>query len=139
MWIAREGVHTDKLIPVLTSSYSIPERLKEIDSKYFVMFNKRTQKFEIHHAGQPFSSYCLTVPYEELDCRTVDLVLETRRENMKKLIAEIEAENLKREIDAENKHMNELDWKAREYYQYLDNHPSADARLPKNAYKERFV
>lgn len=74
--------------------YFIAERLKEIDFNYFILYNTKKKCYEIHHHGQS-DTYCLTVPYDELDERTIDFVNKTRVENRDRLFAELEKENLK--------------------------------------------
>jgi hypothetical protein len=80
-------------LKILTDALFICERLKEIDRSYFVLYNTDSQKFEVHSSEQRGSSYCFTVPFEILDCRTVDHALKTRVENKDKIIAELDKEN----------------------------------------------
>lgn len=83
------------LIEILDDVFFIEQRIKEIFSGYRIFFNTKKQKFEIHNVGQIGGSYCLTVPFQHLDERTLDLVLKTRIENKVKLIDEIDKENEK--------------------------------------------
>jgi hypothetical protein len=126
MYKAREGQYSKNLIPVTESVYHIPERLKEIDNKYFVMFNTKKQRFEIHHAGQPFQSFCLAVPFEELDARIIEYVKQTRRENQKKLIAEMDAHNAKLEADKQRKMQDEVGYYAGELYDWENRHSAVN-------------
>ena len=76
--------------------YGIDKRLKEIDEDYFILFNIKSKCFEVHNqkqAGQAGGTYCLKVPYEDLDSRTVTLVKSTRREYMINILNEIERKN----------------------------------------------
>lgn len=82
--------------------FDIVKRIKEIDSDYFVVFNKQKLLFELHHASQPLTSYCLTFPFEHLDVRAVDFVQKTKRQNKDKLIKEMEEENEKLEKEKIN-------------------------------------
>lgn len=59
------------LEPVFTSSHDIPERLYEYDNSFFMVFNHKTKKFEIHNLDQIGDSYCMVVPFRQLDVRTV--------------------------------------------------------------------
>ncbi|HHW89402.1 MAG TPA: hypothetical protein GX745_00655 [Clostridiales bacterium] len=65
--------------------YDIANRLKSIDSGYFVVYDTSRQKYEVHNSDNIGNTYCLTVPYERLDARTVDLVNKTRRERFDKI------------------------------------------------------
>lgn len=82
-------------IEIKNDLFDIANRLKQIDKDYFVLFNTSKKVFELHAKGQPYSSYCLTFPYTELDERAVSLALKTRAENKDKLIKEMEEENQK--------------------------------------------
>lgn len=80
-------------IKIKNDLYNICKRLKSIDKKYFILYDKAKNKFEIHNSNQPFSTYCLTIPYDKLDKRTIDYVLKTKNENFDKILKEIENSN----------------------------------------------
>lgn len=82
-------------IPIKSDVFDIVNRLCEIDHTYFVVFDTKKQKFELHSSNQPFGTYCLTIPYECLDERTITLALKTRSQNKDALIAEMEQNNQK--------------------------------------------
>ncbi len=73
--------------------FYIAERIKEIDENYFLVFNKRKKSFELHNSAQRSSTFALTIPYECLDERTIFLARKTRRENIDKLIEEMDRQN----------------------------------------------
>lgn len=58
------------LIPLFSSTYHIPERVREYGPRFFVVYNSKKEKFEIHHLDQQ-NTYCLTIPYKELDVRAL--------------------------------------------------------------------
>ncbi len=62
------------LQPVFSSVYFIPERLREYDADLFVVRNSKKQRFEVHSLANIGDTYGLTVPYPELDARTITLV-----------------------------------------------------------------
>lgn len=80
---------------IQSDTFFIGERLKEIDESYFLVFNFDKQKFEVHSCCETGSTYCLTVPYDVLDERTVALVRKTRASNIDRLIEEMDKENEK--------------------------------------------
>lgn len=82
-------------LQIKSDVFDIVDRLKEIDKDYFVVFSLAKSKFELHHATQPMTTYCLTFPFDCLDERCVDLTLKTRRQNKEELIGEMERENEK--------------------------------------------
>lgn len=73
--------------------YYIASRIKQVDENYFIVYNKRRQCFELHNSNQLFSTYALTIPYSQLDERTIFLARRTRRENAEKLIKEMDENN----------------------------------------------
>ena len=85
------------LININTDNLFIAKRLKQIDSNYFIVFNTKSQKYEVHHKGQTDNTFCLSLPFCELDSRTLELVQKTRIENINKLIEEIDKENQRKE------------------------------------------
>ena len=74
--------------------FNIVQRIKNIDKKYFVVFNLKRKKFEVHYKRNK-NTYELTIPFDELDARAVYFVLKTKMENQKKLLKEIEESNKK--------------------------------------------
>lgn len=70
--------------------FDIARRLKEIDAGYFIL--RREGRFEVHNRGDE-PTYCLAVPWSELDARTVELVRKTRAERAAELFAELERDN----------------------------------------------
>ncbi len=93
---------------IQSDTYFICERLKEIDNSYFIIFNFNKNKFEIHSTEQKGDTYCLTIPYNVLDERTLDLVKKTRAINVDKLIEEIDQENEKLQSQREKNAANYL-------------------------------
>lgn len=82
-----------KLLIIENDNYFICQRLKEIDKDYFIVFNLKRNKYEVHVKGQEKNSYAFTIPYDMLDERTVLFALKTRIENQDKIMEEIEREN----------------------------------------------
>lgn len=119
---------------------NIPERLKEIDGGYFVVYNHKNNTFEVHHKkGLPNESFQLYIPYKELDQRTIDKVIETRVENAKALMALIERQNAKIEEDAQRRSDEVTECISKDIFQYCHNdHPSKDT-IDDDAYKTRFA
>ena len=70
--------------------FGIAERIREIDDGYFIL--RRGGRYEVHNRKDR-DSYCLTLPFEELDARTVDYVRKTRAERAQALFDEMEREN----------------------------------------------
>ena len=81
--------------------FDIARRLREIDGGYFVL--RKGGKFEVHNRKDA-PTYYLTVPWSELDARTVELVRRTRAERAAEIFAEMERHNerLKRQAVRES-------------------------------------
>lgn len=79
--------------------FGVARRLRSIDDGYFVFLNYKTGKFEIHNRRQRPNTLCLVLPFDRLDERTVNRVLYTRAENVKRIVAEMERDNARREAD----------------------------------------
>jgi len=75
----------------------ITDRLREIDNTYFVLYNLRLKRYEVHSSGQVGGSYCFSLPFSSLDERMVTECLRTRRENIDKVIKQLDEENEKLE------------------------------------------
>ena len=120
-----------------TNVYFIPERLREIDPDYFVVRNHEKKTFEIHHRLQPHTTYCLTVPYEELDQRTLNLVRKTAVSNLDKLLAQMDCHNQKLEQEV-TKLPDESAEKTKEVINYLKHHESREW-VDENAFSTRFL
>ncbi len=123
------------LIKIEEDVFDIVKRLKEIDFSYYVVFNTQKKKFEVHSSVQK-NSYCLTVPYDILDSRTISLTLKTRRENVEKILAEIEEQN--KNLEKENKRQIDdlCEDKAKEIFSYAKKHENANLN---DAYTTRWA
>ncbi len=82
-------------IKIDSDVFEITKRLKAIDNSYFVLFNTLKNCYELHSENQPHTSFCLTLAFNCLDERTINLTLKTRSENRKILFEEIEKNNQK--------------------------------------------
>lgn len=80
--------------------YNIPQRLKEYDESFFVVYNTKSKKFEVHSTDNLFSTYCFTVPFNELDSRTIDLVKKNDTKNKG-------PQDIEREINRHNEKIEE--------------------------------
>lgn len=88
--------------------YNISKRIKKIDKGYYVVFNTVTKKFEIHNSLQLGSTYCLTLPYAELDERALKYVHKTKSENIEKILEQIEKDNKLKESADKKQALSEV-------------------------------
>ena len=79
--------------PISGDLFDICGRLREIDPCYYVMFDGRRGRFEVHHSNQRGDTLCVVVPHNRLDARALVHVRRTRAERREALIAETERAN----------------------------------------------
>ena len=84
-------------IRICEDVYDISKRIKYIDDGYYVVYNTSKQVFEIHNSKQIGSTFCLTLPFNELDERCLKHVLKTQSSNIDEIIKKIENDNNLRE------------------------------------------
>ncbi len=92
---------------IKTNVYFIPERIREIDCRYRIARNVMDGRFELHHLGQMEkcgNSFCLVIPYRELDGRAIEFVHRTsvRNRNLQRELRKMEEENEKRKQKKES-------------------------------------
>ncbi|MBQ3494591.1 MAG: hypothetical protein IJA69_04165 [Clostridia bacterium] len=80
-------------IPILNDSLFISNLVKQIDKDYYIIYDTKKQKYQLHNSAQVGGSYCLTCPYKELDARFLEYAQKTRRENQETIFKEIEKQN----------------------------------------------
>lgn len=104
-------------VKIESDVFDITQRIKEIDDGYFIMFNVNSKKFEIHNKNTK-NGYCLTVPYCQLDNRTIELIHKTHIKNYDKIVKSLDEDNEK----LNNKQIEKLkeinDYKVREILKY---------------------
>jgi hypothetical protein len=125
-------------IEIKTNVYFIPERLREIDGGYFVVRDLDRAVFEIHNRNQPDTTFCLTVPYDGLDERTVTLTLKTRIANIEKIIRETEDENEKIKKSRLAVDMDKAAWATKEVLDYANRHSLIETP-DSEAFSTRFI
>lgn len=79
-------------IKVESDVFDIVERIKDVDENYYILFNMDNGFFELHNSNQP-NTYCLTIPYSELDSRILDLIFVTSVGNIDKKFDDIDKNN----------------------------------------------
>lgn len=89
--------------------YGIAERLREIEDGYFVLRNRISGKTEVHSAYNKGPTYCFTVPFDELDARTLEYCKKTRASNTDRILKEIEEHNKKLEEKRFNDFTSDID------------------------------
>lgn len=75
--------------------YNIANRIKDIDSGYFIVYDTLCGHFEVHNRFQYDTTYCITLPYDTLDERTLQYVYKTMSTNIENIIEDIDNHNLR--------------------------------------------
>lgn len=100
--------------------FDITSRIKDIDDGYFVLFDDVKNCFEIHNYKQEFT-YCLTVPFDNLDSRVIELINSTFVGVSDKILEDIDKNNSKIEENNKNKVKSQTDFMLREIYDFCNN------------------
>ena len=103
------------LLPVFSNVYHIPERLKAMDSNLFVVFNVKSQRYEVHSLANKGHTFGFLIPFRELDARAEHyarkLDLRTRGDL---IYREIDEHNERLERSNKRQKQNDFDAAARE-------------------------
>ena len=83
--------------------FGIADRIKEIDPEYFIVYNNVLRRYEVHYDRRRRDTLALAVPFASLDARTVAFTQKTRRENIERLMKEMDDENKRRGERADKK------------------------------------
>lgn len=131
----REGEYAKDRIPVVRSVYGIPERMKELRESLFMMFNVKTQRYEVHDSTQTDCTLACELPFEQLDARALLYVREHMRERTEALVAEIERHNEQLEEKSYQEKMDKAGYRMKQAIRYLSSHESAET-LPEEMLNE---
>ena len=103
------------LVHVTDSVNDIPQRVKAYNNSLFVVWNARTEKFEIHSHENKGSTYCFEVPHKTLDARVIEQIRRTDVRNRgMKIIEEMDESNRRLEEAEERKRKNWIEDVAKE-------------------------
>ena len=107
-------------IKIENDVFEITERIKEIDEGYYIVFDTKKQAYELHNLEQP-NSYCLTVPYANLDARLIDLLLYTNIGNIDNIIEDIDNNNSVIEDNVLNNVKEQTNYMVKEICDFANN------------------
>lgn len=129
--IYRGRVINEKLYKIIDSHVQdIPKRIQEIDPGYFIVLNRRTGKFEVHHIKNRPTTYAFTVTADTLDTRVLDETKSTRIEYAEKILREMHENNEKIKEKKREEFKDYVGQVARDIYQYAaQSHKSRECRL----------
>lgn len=107
-------------IEINNDVYDVVKRIKEIDEDYFVLYNINKGVYELNHKNQE-NTYCLTIPYDELDSRTIEIVLWSQVSNIDNIMDEIDKYNIANESNTQKLVKSATDYMVREIYEFANN------------------
>ena len=86
----------ERLIEIKDDLFDISSRIKSVDENYKIYFNGGTCRYELHNSSKT-PSFQAVFPYASLDKRALDFARETVVENKERILAEIDAHNVRLE------------------------------------------
>ena len=107
-------------IKIESDVFDIAKRVLDIDKNYFILFDTKKNKYELHRYNQG-STYCLTCPYDNLDSRFLDLIYLTDVRFIDKIVDDIDKNNEIVEKKAKDSISNQSDYMLREIYAFANN------------------
>lgn len=131
-----EGHYCAERIPVTTNVFNIPERLKEIDPRFFVMFNKVEQQYEVHVEGQLGGTLGCVLPFEELDARAIEYVQARTQQHFDEMAKQIDVHNEKMVKAREEASLDKACYKTKQAFLWDDHHPSGEGDFPEELIAE---
>lgn len=121
VYLKNAGRMDKKLIYVEDNVHDIPRRLRqEVNADFIVMFNPKSQKFEIHRLCKDMYTLELSIPYDNLDSRTIDLALHAR--DVERVRKEIEENNARIDEAKRKEKEHERSCKVRDLFDYCNRH-----------------
>ncbi|MBQ7798647.1 MAG: hypothetical protein IJ371_05955 [Clostridia bacterium] len=87
---------------VKSDVFNICNRIKKFDTSYYIAFNNISNKYEVYSTRLTQSvevisgvvlSYVCTLPYTELDARTIKYLYDTSIDNLDDIISHIDKSN----------------------------------------------
>lgn len=99
--------------------FDIAQRMKEIDSEYFILYDLQKRRYEVHSKRQRGDTLAFVVPYPSLDKRTLDFARETSIARREDLLQQIDRENKRREEDVSRRILDKAKEKTKNLARYL--------------------
>lgn len=86
-------------IKLKNTVFNINNRLKSIDNTFYLTFNTRLQRYEVHSSKQK-NSFCFALPYNQLDARVLTYARKTSIKNLTNYLQEIQQHNEQKELNS---------------------------------------
>lgn len=82
---------------IKSDAFNIAKRIKKIDKNYLIKFNTKNNKFEVYYKRGFNEKLELSLPFESLNYKTIQKIFETKIENLKFIIEQMDENNKKLE------------------------------------------
>lgn len=81
------------LIAVTDDLFDVASRLKSVKETFAVYFNAISRRYEVHDLAQSGNTFAFSVPYDALDCRTVDKARYCLARNVEQIVKDVDENN----------------------------------------------
>ena len=113
------------LVKIENDAFNVAQRIKAINSGYYLVYNTGAHRYEVHNAKQHGSTFCITCD-DGINEKVIFKLRKTKIENMQKLLDEIEKSNFDYEQELKRVEMDKAEFKAREMFDYATHHEDCD-------------
>ncbi len=109
------------LTPIAGDVFDITRRIKEINEGYYLMYNHKYSRYEVYN-DVGFTPTLVITWNNRLDMRIIKKLYETRIENIKKLVEDIEKNNEYIQNRAIDKAIDKAGYETKQYFNYVQKH-----------------
>ncbi len=106
-------------IKIDEDTFDIVKRIKEIDENYYVVYDTKKERFEMHYAGL-CQTFCFVIG-DELDNRAIDMIHYTSSRYLDEILDYIDDNNEKLESKSMETIKSNADYVLREIYKFSAN------------------
>lgn len=109
------------LTPITGDVFDITQRIKEINEGYYLVYNHKYLRYEVYY-NVGFTPTLVLTWNNTLDMRIIKKLYDTRIENLKKIINEIERNNEYIQNRAIEKAIDKAGYETKQYLTYVQRH-----------------
>ena len=107
-------------IKIESDAFDIVTRIKEIDDGYYIVYDTKRNCYELHNSNQ-INSYCLSIPFDEIDARIIDLIYYTNVLNIDNIMQDIDKDNNEIDRNNNNEILNQTKYMSEEIFKFCNN------------------
>lgn len=121
-------------IRVKSDVFNISKRVKEINSDYYIMFNNKAKKYELHSNMYGRNSHIITLPFSALDERAIHYI--NKALNTINNIDDIDKYNQKIKEKILEKNREESKYKIEKIYDYSNKKSN---KISENKFENKWI